>query len=80
MVPTRAPAREGIGELAVPTVAASHFVIDLPTLFVVTVFISMTGGLLLIFAWMQNRNTPALAIWGIGYLIGAAGGGAAGAA
>ncbi len=54
-----------------PTVAASHFVIDLPTLFVVTVFISITGGLLLIFAWMQNRNTPALAIWGTGYLMGA---------
>ena len=54
-----------------PTVAASHLVIDLPTLFVVTVFISGTAGLLLVFAWMQNRNTPALAIWGIGYLMGA---------
>jgi diguanylate cyclase (GGDEF)-like protein len=55
----------------VPTVA-SHFVIDLPTLFAVTVFISATGGLLLLFAWMQNRSTPALALWGIGYLFGAA--------
>ena len=54
-----------------PTVA-SHFVIDLPTLFAVTVFISATGGLLLLFAWMQNRSTPALALWGIGYLFGAA--------
>jgi hypothetical protein len=27
--------------------------------------------LLLIFAWMQNRNTPALAFWGTGYLLGA---------
>jgi diguanylate cyclase (GGDEF)-like protein len=56
----------------VPTVAASHFLIDLPTLFAVTVFITATGGLLLIFAWVQNRGTPALALWGIGYLLGAA--------
>jgi len=55
----------------VPTVAASHFVVDLPTLFAVTVFLSLTGGMLLIFAWLQNRNTPALAYWGGGYLIGA---------
>jgi diguanylate cyclase (GGDEF)-like protein len=55
----------------VPTVAASHFVIDLHTLFVVTVFISATAGLLLLFAWMQNRRTTALALWGIGYLLGA---------
>jgi diguanylate cyclase (GGDEF)-like protein len=57
----------------VPTVATSHFVIDLPTLFVLTVFLSVTGGLLLLFSWAQNRNTPALAFWGIGYLFGAAG-------
>jgi hypothetical protein len=53
-----------------PTVAASHFVIDLPTLFVITVFLSATGGLLLVFAWLQNRGTTALALWGIGYLMG----------
>jgi diguanylate cyclase (GGDEF)-like protein len=56
----------------VPSVAASHFLIDLPTLFAVMLFISATGGLLLIFAWMQNRGTPALALWGVGYLLGAA--------
>jgi len=56
----------------VPTVVTSHFFIDLPTLFAVTVFVSATGGLLLLFAWMQNRGTPALALWGIGYLFGAA--------
>jgi diguanylate cyclase (GGDEF)-like protein len=56
----------------VPIVATSHFVIDLPTLFAVTVFIMATGGLLLLFAWMQNRGTTALALWGIGYLLGAA--------
>jgi diguanylate cyclase (GGDEF)-like protein len=54
-----------------PTVAASHFVIDLPTLFAITVFISLIGGALLVFAWLQNRNTPALLLWGIGYLTGA---------
>jgi hypothetical protein len=53
----------------VPTIAAPHFVIDLHTLFVVTVFISGTAGLLLLFAWMQNRRTTALALWGIGYLL-----------
>jgi diguanylate cyclase (GGDEF)-like protein len=57
----------------VPTVAASHFVIDLPTLFALTVFLSAIGGLLLLFSWAQNRGTPALALWGIGYLFGSAG-------
>jgi diguanylate cyclase (GGDEF)-like protein len=57
----------------VPTVTTSHFFIDLPTLFVLTVFLSTTGGLLLLFSWAQNRNTPALAFWGIGYLFGSAG-------
>jgi diguanylate cyclase (GGDEF)-like protein len=56
----------------VPTVAASHFLLDLPTLFAVTVFLSLIGGLLLLFAWMQNRNTPALAFWGTGYLLASA--------
>ena len=54
-----------------PTLPASHFVIDLPTLFIITVFLSVTGGLLLLFAWLQNRRTTALALWGIGYLFGA---------
>ena len=55
-----------------PTIAAPHFLIDLHTLFIVTVFISATAGLLLLFAWTQNRRTTALALWGIGYLLGAA--------
>ena len=54
-----------------PTVVTSHFFLDLPTLFAVTVFVSATAGLLLLLAWMQNRSTPALALWGIGYLFGA---------
>ena len=47
--------------------------LDVPTLFAVTLFITVVGGLLLLFAFLQNRNTPALALWGIGYLVGAAG-------
>jgi diguanylate cyclase (GGDEF)-like protein len=57
----------------VPIFASSNFVVDLPTLCAVTVFITLTGGLLLLFAWLQNRSEPALALWGLGYLIGSAG-------
>jgi diguanylate cyclase (GGDEF)-like protein len=56
-----------------PTVTASHFILDLPTLLVVTLFVTVTGGLLLLFTFLQNRNTPALALWGTGYLVGACG-------
>jgi diguanylate cyclase (GGDEF)-like protein len=56
-----------------PTVIVSHIVLDVPTLFVVTLFITIIGGSLLLFAFLQNRNTPALALWGIGYLVGSAG-------
>jgi hypothetical protein len=55
----------------VPTIGNAHFAIDLQTLFAVLVFLSAIGGLLLLFCWMQNRNTPALAFWGSGYLLGA---------
>jgi diguanylate cyclase (GGDEF)-like protein len=55
----------------VPTIAHADFAIDLHTLFAVVVFLSATGGLLLLFCWMQNRDTPALAFWGSGYLLGA---------
>jgi len=73
MVLTRMLARRaGRGTSGVPTIANSHFVIDLPTLFAVTMFISATGGFLLIFVWLQNRGTVALALWGTGYLFGAA--------
>jgi len=57
----------------VPTVAAFYFAIDLPTLFAVTVFISATGGLLLLFSWTQNRRTPSLALFGASYLFASAG-------
>jgi diguanylate cyclase (GGDEF)-like protein len=73
VVLTSVSARSGVLGNAVPTVAASHFVIDLPTLFALTVFLSAIGGLLLLFSWAQNRGTPALAFWGTGYLLGSAG-------
>jgi diguanylate cyclase (GGDEF)-like protein len=56
-----------------PTVMVSHVVLDVPTLFAVTLFVTVVGGLLLLFAFLQNRNTPALALWGTGYLVGATG-------
>jgi diguanylate cyclase (GGDEF)-like protein len=56
-----------------PTLTASHFILDLPTLLAVTFFVTLVGGLLLLFAFAQNRQTPALALWGTGYLVGAAG-------
>jgi diguanylate cyclase (GGDEF)-like protein len=57
----------------VPNVVAPGFVIDQATLCIVALFISATGGLLLLFSWAHNRSTPALALWGLGYLTGAVG-------
>ncbi len=39
----------------------------------VALFTSATGGLLLLFCWLQDRSTPSLALWGAGYLVGALG-------
>ncbi|HEY1309816.1 MAG TPA: GGDEF domain-containing protein, partial [Pseudolabrys sp.] len=44
---------------------------DIPTLSFVAVCIAALLGLLLIFAWLQQRNVRALAWWGSAYLIGA---------
>jgi len=54
-----------------PTVAFSHPIIDVSTFLAVTAFLSASGGLLLLFVWLQSRATTALALWGIGYLFGA---------
>jgi diguanylate cyclase (GGDEF)-like protein len=43
--------------------------LDIATLFAVTVFSMGLGGLLLLFAWLQARNTPALAWWGTAFLV-----------
>jgi diguanylate cyclase (GGDEF)-like protein len=57
----------------VPAFANPPFVVDLPTLNLVSVFLTATAGVLLLFAWMQNRRELALALWGIGCVFGSAG-------
>ena len=59
----------------VPIFDNSALVVDLPTLLAVTVFITVTGGLLLLFGWLHNRNEPALALWGLGYILASVGAG-----
>jgi diguanylate cyclase (GGDEF)-like protein len=46
--------------------------LDIATLFVVTVFTLGVSGALLLFAWLQNRETRALAWWGATFLLFAA--------
>ena len=43
--------------------------LDLGTLFVITVLMLGLGGLLLLFAWLQSRETKALAWWGCSFLL-----------
>ena len=57
-----------------PIFANPNFLINLPTLCAVTAFITVISGALMLFSWLQNRSEPALALWGIGYLLGALGG------
>jgi diguanylate cyclase (GGDEF)-like protein len=45
--------------------------LDVPTLAFGAICIAAALGLFLIFAWVQERNIPALAWWGAAYLIGA---------
>src|SRR3954454_12044560 len=45
---------------------------DFSTLFAVTMFFEAVAGLLLLFAWLQNRSVAALGMWGVAYLMGAA--------
>jgi len=59
--------------VVVPVFANSPFIVSLPTLCLVAIFLTATAGALLLFAWVQNRREPALALWGIGYLFGSAG-------
>jgi diguanylate cyclase (GGDEF)-like protein len=56
----------------VPAFANSPFIVDLPTLYLVSVFLTATAGALLLFAWLQNRRELALALWGIGCLFASA--------
>jgi diguanylate cyclase (GGDEF)-like protein len=47
--------------------------LDLVTLFVVAVFITLLVGTLLVFTWLRDRHQAALAWWGGGHLLGAPG-------
>lgn len=44
--------------------------LDVPTLLVVSIFVTTVLGLLLIFAWIQDRSIQALGWWGCAYLLG----------
>lgn len=45
-------------------------VLDVPTLLVVSIFVTAMLGILLIFAWIQDRSIQALGWWGAAYLVG----------
>jgi diguanylate cyclase (GGDEF)-like protein len=47
--------------------------LDVPTLFIVSTCIASLLGLILCFAWIQDRNIRALAWWGAAYLLGGVG-------
>src|ERR1044071_9434021 len=42
---------------------------DFSTLFAVMLFVSAVAGVLLVFAWLQNRSIAALGLWGGAYLV-----------
>lgn len=44
--------------------------LDVPTLFIVSIFVTTILGLFLLFAWVQDRSIRALAWWGAAYLLG----------
>lgn len=48
-------------------------VLDVPTIFIVSIFVTTILGLFLLFAWVQDRSIRALAWWGVAYLIGGLG-------
>src|SRR5262245_8578420 len=60
--------RSGSMPFAVPS---APFVLDFTTLFVVAICVTALLGLLLLFAWTQDR-VRALAWWGTAYLVGGA--------
>ena len=43
--------------------------LDIPTLIIVSIFVTTILGLLLLFVWVQDRSIQALAWWGSAYLI-----------
>src|ERR671914_1990616 len=51
----------------------STMFLDVPTLFIVATCIAGLLGLLLFFAWVQDRNMRALAWWAAAYMLGGVG-------
>ena len=47
--------------------------LDVPTLFVLLIVIMAVNALLLLWAWLQNRDVKALAWWGVALLLEALG-------
>ena len=47
--------------------------LDIPTLFVIAVFVCAVAGFLLLLSWLQNRNVRALAWWASSLIIGSIG-------
>jgi hypothetical protein len=47
--------------------------LDIPTLFVIAVFVSAVAGFLLLLSWLQNRNVRGLALWASSLIIGSIG-------
>jgi diguanylate cyclase (GGDEF)-like protein len=47
--------------------------LDIPTLFVIAVFVSAVAGFLLLLSWLQNRDVRALALWASSLIIGSIG-------
>ncbi len=43
--------------------------LDIPTLIIVSIFVTAILGLLLLFVWVQDRSIQALAWWGVAYLV-----------
>src|SRR5258706_732958 len=50
--------------------AAEIMMLDVNTLYTVTIVVMALLGLLLILVWLQNRGMRALAWWGAAYLVG----------
>jgi diguanylate cyclase (GGDEF)-like protein len=47
--------------------------LDMPTLFVIAVFVCAVAGSLLLLSWLQNRNVRALAFWASALIVGSIG-------
>jgi diguanylate cyclase (GGDEF)-like protein len=54
-------------------VGGDYMSLDIPTLFVIAVFVSAVAGFLLLLSWLQNRSIGALAWWASSLIIGSIG-------